>query len=84
MDKKCYQIKNCPFNGTDPEDSKCPVYKKQIDCWEYDWISFYNQMTDCNEKIVWRDNMLKRCKNCKIFPLHRKKIKKILDKLKNS
>jgi len=84
VNKKCLQIKNCPFIGIDPENSKYPVYENQIGCWEFNWISFYNKMPDCNEKILWRDEMLKKCKNCEIFSFHRKKIKKSLDKFKNS
>ncbi|MBS4537495.1 hypothetical protein GOQ27_03420 [Clostridium sp. D2Q-11] len=81
---KCYEIKNCPFKGTDHSTSKCPPHKLKVGCWEYDWVSYYNKMPECNEKLEWREVMLKRCTNCKVYKLHREDMNVILEALKNS
>jgi hypothetical protein len=80
---KCYEIKECLFNGTSPNESKCPPYKLQIGCWEYDWASFYNSMPECKEKLEWLEEMLKNCPACVVYRLHREEMKGSLDKLHN-
>lgn len=75
---KCYEIKNCPFKGTAPDMSKCPPYRLQIGCWEYDWASFYKNMPDCKEKLEWREVMLKNCSVCEVYKLHEMEMKEIL------
>ncbi|MTI65118.1 MAG: hypothetical protein FH753_00760 [Firmicutes bacterium] len=81
---KCYEIKKCPFNGTDNSKSKCSPHKLQIGCWEYNWVSFYKKIPECNEKLKWREEMLKRCLNCEIYPLYKKDIDKFLKGLKEA
>lgn len=78
---KCYEIKNCTFNGTDPEKSKCPPHRLQIGCWEHDWISFYKNMPDCTEKLEWREIMLKACPVCEVYKLHEVEMKDMLYRL---
>lgn len=79
---KCYEINNCPFNsGKVPENVKCPPFEKKIGCWEYDWAGFYNNLPDCNEKTEWRDGMINRCKQCKVYLEHKSVMDRILTKL---
>ncbi len=81
---KCWEIKDCPFKDTDFRDSKCPSFKLQINCWEYDWVSFYQAMPDCEGKLEWRDVMLTECPNCFVCSLHRDAISKIVKGLENA
>jgi hypothetical protein len=84
MNKKCYEINNCPFNtGKVPENTKCPPFDRKIGCWEYDWVSFYNKMPDCIEKIEWRNSMINRCKQCKVYLEHKVEMDSILNKLES-
>ncbi|HYF83493.1 MAG TPA: hypothetical protein VEB00_10765 [Clostridia bacterium] len=80
----CYEMKNCCFNGTNPQGSKCPPHQMQIGCWEYDWLSFYTIMLECEEKYKWRDIMLEKCPECVVYCLHKHEIDRILEGLKNS
>lgn len=80
---KCYEIKNCSFNGTDPENSKCPPHRLQIGCWEYDWAGFYKVMPDCKEKLEWREVMLNNCPVCGVYKLHEAEMKDMLFRLAN-
>lgn len=81
---KCYEIKNCVFNGKDHKESKCPPHKLQVGCWEYDWVSYYNEMPDCEEKLEWRDFMINNCTKCKIYELHKNEVDNFLEGLRNS
>ena len=81
---KCYEIKNCPFNGTEHATSKCPPHKLKVGCWEYDWVSFYNKMPECEEKLEWKEVMLSKCPNCEVYRLHENDMKAILEGLRNS
>jgi len=80
---KCYEIKNCIFNGTNHFESKCPPHKLQLGCWEYDWVSFYKAMPDKKEKLEWRQTMLENCPNCVIYSKHKEEIDIILNGLQN-
>jgi hypothetical protein len=82
--KKCYEINNCPFNtGEVPENAKCPPFDMKIGCWEYDWVSFYNEMSECKEKVEWCDSMINRCKQCKVYLEHKVEMDSILNKLES-
>lgn len=81
---KCWEIKECCFEGTDPTESKCPPYVLQISCWEYDWVSFYRAMPDCEEKMEWRDVMLSDCPNCPVYTLHEGHLSEILEGLESA
>lgn len=81
---KCYELTNCRFSGTVPEESKCPPHKMQITCWEYDWLSFYASLPDCDEKYDWRDIMLNDCPLCPVYELHKSEIDTMLDSLRNA
>jgi len=81
---KCYELKNCCFNGTDPKESKCQPYQQQIGCWEYDWVSLYKSMADCEEKYEWREFMLEKCPKCTVYKLHKEEVNHILEGLRNS
>ena len=57
--KRCWEIKSCPFSGTDPADAKCPAYASQTACWEYDWLSFYRAMPDVLRRLkTWSHYIL--------------------------
>lgn len=71
---RCYEVKKCYFNGTNPAGSKCPPHREQVGCWEYDWLSFYAGMPDCAEKYEWRETMLKICPECQVYKLHKPEI----------
>jgi len=80
--KKCYEIKNCPFyTGAVPAEVKCPVYDLKIGCWEYDWVSFYNQMPNSSEKTEWRCGMIEHCKTCEVYFDHKEEMDKIINQL---
>ena len=80
--KKCYQINNCPFNrGRVPASAKCPTFDLKIGCWEYDWVAFYSNMPDCKEKTEWREGMISRCKQCKVYLEHKAEMDLILNKI---
>jgi len=81
---KCYELKNCCFNGTDPSVSKCQPHQLQIGCWEYDWVSYYNSMPECEEKYEWRDVMLNRCPGCQVYALHPEEMERILEGLRGN
>jgi len=81
---KCYEIKNCCFNGTEHVTSKCPPHKFKIGCWEYDWVSFYNKMPECKEKLEWREIMLNKCPKCEVYEIHKDDMEKILQGLRNA
>jgi hypothetical protein len=81
---KCWEIKNCPFNNTDPQKSTCPPHKNNCGCWEYDWVGFYNQMPDCEEKLQWRLAMLSNCKECEVYKYKELELDKILNDLEKS
>lgn len=78
---KCWEIKHCIFEGTNPEESKCPPHMNQCGCWEYDWITFYKQMPECKEKIEWKEIMLENCPNCVVYKHKNKAIDKVLRQL---
>ena len=81
---KCYEINNCPFNtGKVPPNAICPPFDLKIGCWEYDWAGFYDKMPDCKEKIEWRDSMISRCMQCKVYLEHKEDMNLILNKLGN-
>lgn len=81
---KCYEIKNCSFNGTDPAKSRCQPHQLQIGCWEYDWVSLYKSMPECVEKYEWRDVMLDGCPDCAVYKLHKEEMDNILEGLRSS
>lgn len=81
---KCYEIKNCCFNGTDPKEAKCQPYQLQIGCWEYDWVSLYKVMPDCDEKYEWREIMLVNCPNCEVYKLHKVEMDSVLERLQDA
>lgn len=78
---KCYELKGCYFNGTDPRESKCPSHREQVGCWEYDWLSFYNSMPDCADKYEWRETMFKICPECEMYKLHKQSVDMFLKEL---
>ena len=72
MEKKCYEIKNCPFyTGEAPVGVKCPAFELKIGCWEFDWASFYSKMPVGKEKTEWRCGMVEKCKLCKVYKYHK-------------
>lgn len=81
---KCYELKNCCFNGTDPEKSRCQPYKLQISFFEFDWVSLYRAMPDSDEKYEWRDVMLENCPQCEVYKLHKSEVERVLEGLRNS
>lgn len=81
---KCYELKNCCYNGTDPKESCCQPHQLQIGCWEYDWVSLYISAPDGEEKYEWRDVMLNRCPGCEVYKLHKGDMDRILEGLRNS
>jgi len=38
-------------------------------------------MPDCKEKTEWREGMISRCKQCKVYQEHKDEMDLILDKL---
>ena len=82
--EKCYELIDCPFNGLDPDNSNCPVHKNQSSCWEYDWISFYNKMPECQEKEDWKKAMVEKCRNCSVRDKKPDLINKLIEDLKKA
>ena len=78
----CWNIKNCPFMGTDPAGALCPAYACKLSCWEYDWAEFYRTMPDGAEKADWKNTMLDGCMKCEILELHREQVVSFLAKLR--
>ncbi len=65
--KHCWNIKKgCPFKGTDPAESACPVFTAQTTCWMFDWTSFYKAMPVGLEKYEWKRMMLEGCEECEM------------------
>lgn len=81
---KCYELKNCCFNGTNSTESRCQPHQLQIGCWEFDWVDFYATIPDCDEKYEWRDVMLNGCPVCIVYKLHKDEMDRILEGLRNS
>lgn len=79
MNKKCYEIINCPFN-TGKASGNCPVFDLKINCYEYDWSAFYKKLPDTKEKLDWKCGMIENCKLCKIYIKHKSKMDKIFNK----
>lgn len=77
----CWELKDCIFNKMEPQESKCPVYKQQCGCWEFDWVSFYNQMPECKEKEEWKKIMLTNCPECVVYKHKKENLEAILDSL---
>jgi len=69
--KNCWDMKDeCPFKGTDPATSQCPVYASQTPCWEFDWLGFYSAMPAGSEKDEWKRMMLEWCPKCSVRSEH--------------
>ncbi len=81
---KCYELINCPFNHTCHEKSKCPPHQNQMGCFEYDWVHFYNQMPDGEDKEQWKTFMLNKCPQCDVYQYHPEEINHMLKRLKSS
>lgn len=79
---KCYELKKCPFKDTDSEGTMCPPYELGIGCWEYNWVEFYKEMPDCKAKEEWREIMLEKCPQCKVYEIHKKEVDEFLDGLR--
>lgn len=80
-ERKCYEIVNCPMNGTAPKTAKCQVYREQTSCWTYDWKTLYHQMPEGKEKQQWRIHMLKHCPRCPSYHCHEADMKTKLKEL---
>lgn len=81
---KCYRIKDCCFNGTEPKVSKCEPHRTQVGCWEYDWLAYFLAMPECDAKYEWRDVMLDECPNCPVYSLHHHEVERFLSGLKKA
>ncbi len=81
-EKKCYEIVNCPMNGTDPKTAKCQVYQEQVGCWEYDWGALYRVMPEGEEKEKWQHLMVAHCPTCPVYKKHQDEMNQRLKKLK--
>lgn len=79
---KCYEIVNCPFNGTDPKKAKCQVYQEQSTCWEYNWGALYRVMPDGAEKEAWQLAMHEHCPKCPAYEKHPAEMDSQLEKIK--
>ena len=82
--KRCWEIKSCPFSGTDPTDAKCPAYASQTACWEYDWLSFCEVMPDGPEKAEWKRTMLEWCASCAVRSKHGEQVDAFTEKLRSA
>lgn len=79
---KCYEIVDCPMNGTDPRTAKCQVYQEQVGCWEYDWGALYRDMPGGEEKETWSFLMVKHCPTCPAYQKHQEAMDRRLKELK--
>jgi len=80
--KNCWEMKKeCPFAGTDPTASQCPVYASQTPCWEFDWLGFYSAMPEGSEKSEWKRMMLEWCPSCKVRAQHAGPIDSFIESL---
>ena len=78
--KNFWDIKECPFNGTNASEVSCPVYANQTSCWEFDWLSFYDAMPDGSDKYEWKRMMIEGCSDCKVRNLHEREVDAFLTK----
>lgn len=81
MSKNCWDIVRCPFRDTDPEASRCPAYRLQMACWEFDWARYYGRMCERPGTEEWRTAMLARCRGCQVYASHREQMDRVLDRL---
>jgi len=79
--KNCWDIKECPFKGTNASKASCPVYADQTSCWEFDWLSFYVAMPDGLDKDEWIRMMIEGCSRCKVRNSHEREVDAFLVKL---
>jgi hypothetical protein len=80
--KRCWEIKSCPFTGTDPAGAKCPAYASETPCWEYDWLSFYRGMPEGAGKAEWKRTMLEWCASCAVRRKHRSEVDAFVEQLR--
>ena len=51
MSKNCYELKRCPyFLGTAPAEMNCPVFDNKSNCWEFNWLDFYQNIKDDDDE----------------------------------
>ena len=82
--KRCWEIKSCPFSGTDPADAKCPAYASQTACREYDWLSFYRVMPDRPEKAGRKRMTLEWWASCAVRSKHGEQVDAFTEKLRSA
>jgi hypothetical protein len=80
--RRCWEVRNCSFHGTDHAQSGCPAYGQQVSCWEYDWGAFYRAMPDGPGKGEWKRVMLERCPSCRVRAKHRREVDAFLSELR--
>ncbi len=84
MRGNCWDIKEaCPFKGTDPAKSACPVFAAQTVCWMFEWASFYKAMPGGLEKHEWKRMMLEGCAECEMRELHAREVDAFLVELRD-
>ncbi len=77
MSKNCYELKRYPyFLGTAPAEMNCPVFDNKSNCWEFNWLDFYQNIKDDDEKKIWKQEMIKFCKSCEIYKDHKEQLDK--------
>jgi hypothetical protein len=64
--ENCWEINgNCECNGRNPEDTNCPSYRSQINCWDFDWLDFYETLP-ASQQEFWSHEFGK-CTGCPAF-----------------
>jgi len=79
----CYELKKCPyFHGTAPTKMSCPVFDKKSNCWEFNWVKFYQNIKDENGKKQWKLEMKKFCQSCEVYNEHNEPMDSQFSKMK--
>jgi len=74
----CSEINpNCLQRGNVFPESKCPALEKKIPCWELNWKTELQAMSD-EEREYWTHYLKNTCHECPVYKLYKDVINDIL------
>ena len=65
---------NCAMKQGNP----CPAYESDKNCWEYDWVPVFKQLSE-DDQEKWKNYMLEKCPQCAAY---REPMKNMIEKIK--
>ena len=82
MAKFCFELNpNCIVRKMRQGDSPCPAFNKIECCWQIDWPGLLSCL-DEKEREFWKNYLLKNCRGCPVYSLHKEAIDRMLVNLK--